>query len=351
MAPHAAFWLSLISAALCLALAGMVTAWTWALGRLWSGRPLLPAGTYRPVPWRTGSVLLVVLVWVVINIAVSVVYLGLTGALGAHRKPTLAEQMAAVSIMNGMVLVAVPLTLRLTSSATVSALGLARTQLARQVAAGTVGFLVIAPPVYLVNWLSVLIWKQHKHPLEQMVFAEPTLGIACLALLSAVALAPAAEELLFRGIIQNWLAGFFRRDKSAAVKLESPGDALLEPSLDDLDVALDEVPDRGLEPLAPIILTSALFAAVHLPQWPAPIAIFLLSTGLGVVYQRTGSLIASFVMHALFNGFSTLILFQAVLLGHPADPNAAPTATWSSRPISATAPSVRPLTVIDVRAG
>jgi hypothetical protein len=94
-------------------------------------------------------------------------------------------------------------------------------------------------------------------------------------------------------------------------------------------VAAPDEPDPGPwhEPLAPVLLTSALFAAVHLPQWPAPIAIFFLSVGLGVVYQRTGSLIASFVMHALFNGFSTLILFQAVLLGRPADLKSAPTAT------------------------
>jgi hypothetical protein len=100
-------------------------------------------------------------------------------------------------------------------------------------------------------------------------------------------------------------------------------------------------PGGWREPLAPVLLTSALFAAVHLPQWPAPIAIFFLSVGLGVVYQRTGSLIASFVMHALFNGFSTLILFQAVLLGHPADLKDAPTATCTFEERSASATSAR----------
>ena len=46
---------------------------------------------------------------------------------------------------------------------------------------------------------------------------------------------------------------------------------------------------RVRDSLAPVVMTSALFAAVHLPQWPAPIAIFFLSVGLGLVYQRTGS--------------------------------------------------------------
>jgi membrane protease YdiL (CAAX protease family) len=392
MAPHVAFWLVLISAALCLALAGMCTAWLWALGRLWSGQPLLTQVKPRAVPWRAGSVLAVLVVWLVINIVVSLAYLGLTGAPHAHRKPTLTEQMVVVSLMNGLLLVAVPLTLRWTSRATLTALGLVRQDLGRQVAAGVVGFLLVAPPVYLVNWVSVKIWQQHKHPLEQMVVAEPTAGIACLAFLSAVVLAPAAEELLFRGILQSWLAQVFRRRDSSSAFLHELSDAQVQappgtrlgegearegeapaephavltlgsdgasPSLTGSDgaspsrsvailpeaatVVDPDEPDSGTwhESLAPVLLTSVLFAAVHLPQWPAPIAIFFLSVGLGVVYQRTGSLIASFVMHALFNGFSTLVLFQAVLLGRPADLKAAPTATCFRIDRSATAPSDR----------
>ena len=55
-----------------------------------------------------------------------------------------------------------------------------------------------------------------------------------------------------------------------------------------------------------------------MPQWPAPLAIFFLSVGLGAVYQRTGSLIASFVMHALFNGLGTMMLFLAILVAEQA---------------------------------
>jgi hypothetical protein len=64
-----------------------------------------------------------------------------------------------------------------------------------------------------------------------------------------------------------------------------------------------------------IILTSLIFAALHAAQWPAPIPLFLLAVGLGLVYQRTGSLLAPIVMHAVFNGFSTLMLFFVALQG------------------------------------
>jgi membrane protease YdiL (CAAX protease family) len=55
---------------------------------------------------------------------------------------------------------------------------------------------------------------------------------------------------------------------------------------------------------------------MHLPQWPAPIAIFLLSIALGTVYQRTGSLLASITMHATFNGINTLLLLLAAVGQH-----------------------------------
>ena len=65
-----------------------------------------------------------------------------------------------------------------------------------------------------------------------------------------------------------------------------------------------------------IVLTSLLFASVHAPQWPAPIALFALAVVIGTVYYRTGSLIAAIFMHATFNGLSTLLLFVALLSGH-----------------------------------
>jgi hypothetical protein len=77
------------------------------------------------------------------------------------------------------------------------------------------------------------------------------------------------------------------------------------------------------------VITSAVFAAVHLPQWPAPLAIFFLSVGLGAVYQGTGSLIASLVMHALFNGLGTMMLFLAILAGRSTHPKPDPTATYA----------------------
>ena len=53
------------------------------------------------------------------------------------------------------------------------------------------------------------------------------------------------------------------------------------------------------------MVTSVLFAVVH-PMWTAPV-IFLLSLCLGYVYERTGNLWATIVIHAMFNTASTLL--------------------------------------------
>ncbi len=58
-----------------------------------------------------------------------------------------------------------------------------------------------------------------------------------------------------------------------------------------------------------IVLTSLLFALLHAPQWPAPIPLFILSVGLGIVCYRTGSLLSAICTHAFFNGVSTVGMF------------------------------------------
>ena len=59
-----------------------------------------------------------------------------------------------------------------------------------------------------------------------------------------------------------------------------------------------------------ILLTSLCVSVVH-PMWTWPV-IFVLSCMLGYAYERTGNLWTSIVIHAVFNGFST-ILYLTVL--------------------------------------
>ena len=176
---------------------------------------------------------------------------------------------------------------------------------------GGVACLVVGPLVYAVNWLAQLRWEVNSHPLETMVRADPTRSIALLSIVSGVLLAPAAEELLFRGVLLGWLNRLWSR---------GPGPMPIDAQAADLAgvPAPDEVPTPRASPssspatLVPNLIASLLFAGIHWPQWPAPIPIFLLSLTLGLLYQRTGSLVAPFTLHALFNGISTLGLFLSI---------------------------------------
>ena len=125
--------------------------------------------------------------------------------------------------------------------------------------------------------------------------------------------APVIEELIFRGLIQGWLSRLYYERKTSTLR-------------DDAHEKFVTIgiprPSRGLAPLAavartsvfiPILITSLFFAAVHYPQMPAPFAIFVLSLGLGLLYERTRRLLPSIILHSLFNGFNTTVMVLQLL--------------------------------------
>lgn len=277
------------------------------------------------------------------------------------------EAMSIQGAINALFILLVPLLARLTSGARLRDFGLSLRGWRRQVAVGVVAVLFLMPIVYSVQFacmrlldMTVPEIEKNKHPLEKMLRDNLTPSVASVAFLTAVVLAPAFEELLFRGFIQSWLVKTLNRlaarprPSPAEKAIEDPAiaqatqaDPLADPDLDrssagtdaaiefwqaaeepaskpDPDDLIIEDPEAGEAPSRPgsslwtgiaIVLTSLIFAALHAPQWPAPIPLFLLAMGLGFVAQRTGSLIAPICMHAIFNGFSTMMLFYVALEG------------------------------------
>ena len=331
-------------------LVGMFLAWAWAIGRLWAGQALLPAKAPRVVPWGGKSVLAGLLAVFAVSFGVSATYAAVTGRTAKHFQQ---DVMLVSALINSALLVLVPLILRGTASARAEDFGLAWDELRAAARAGFVAFLLIAPIVYGVQLIAVQIWVRHEHPIELMMLENLTGRVAILAIVSAVFLAPAVEELLFRGLIQGWLTRFLRErigpdTRAAEVEEWVKDTSLAGPSPEETQThsftrttdpyaapeeeisrtatrwrLFPRLPDPVRSAL-PVLLTSSLFALVHMPQWPAPLAIFLLSLGLGMVYQKTGSLVASFVLHAAFNGLSTLALIWVALNPAPLDKKAAP---------------------------
>ena len=399
---------------------GIAASWIGIIWNLLSGHRVLPERplvAHRPLPWGSGSVLLVFLVFLGANKVAFDGYMQVSGTTMskkpkiaapmpqaqegavekkvvtkspkgdspiseenehpmpdgpaeprvAHEEPrelSLIEQMGVQSVVNAFLLVLLPRLLRRTSGARLADLGLSLTKWRPQVIVGVVSVLFLMPLLYFANFLAIRALgpfdEQTQHPLEQLLRKEFTPGAAILSFFTAVVLAPLFEEMLFRGILQSWLVNLLNRfwkrvneaflnpslptvSSPSRVEVHPPGVAIatMDGFIADLESDMFEIEPSHASPSgkgsasdlhqelvayecpaplcsgAGIVITSLIFAGLHAAQWPAPIPIFFLAVGLGFIYQRTGSLLATICMHAVFNGFSTLMLFFLLLLGVP----------------------------------
>jgi membrane protease YdiL (CAAX protease family) len=104
----------------------------------------------------------------------------------------------------------------------------------------------------------------------------------------AAVVAPLAEELVFRGLLQT---AVLQRGFGFLIPQFAPPSAEVK----------GWVPSVGHRWVA-ILVSSLLFTAVHLPYTMTAPIILPLALALGYLYERTGNLYAVIVLHALFNG-------------------------------------------------
>jgi membrane protease YdiL (CAAX protease family) len=425
----------LVLAVVTLLLA-MLATWAGAIVRVALGYSLLPPTKPRTVPWGVGSVLLLIVLYIVLSIGASILYAKYTGrgrfarlpakplagapnakanegpkkivparanpqldrkagddakkgiaarahdnaeqkvqdvaakVLGAapeNEAPARADlpaaaataaakkaagteiepfepsdQLLLMSVVNGLILVLAPLLLRATSRATLGDLGLSPARSLRYLVWGVLACFLLAPLVYAINIPLSLVVKGEPHPLLKMLLDDSTGRLATLALVSAVFFAPAAEELFFRGILLGWLLKVWGHDDIESTRHVGVKDSARDP-FSPVNEQLDqftaqEMADEKERPfwlpqiprvvsrflfesrfgrLLPNVITSLIFAGLHAAQWPAPIPLFVLSLGLGVLYERTRTLWAPFALHATFNGISTVLLLLAIHSGLP----------------------------------
>lgn len=329
---------------------GMIAAWIWAGSRVLRGRPLLevePFAPHRTATWGPGTLLAMFLLYVAAQAASSTAYHSVLGvdlaevsaryvgeaeerdAAPADAKPGPAEaRRAATDAMhlmswnatfNVLFLAAFPWVFRAVSGARLADLGVVPARLGEQVQVGLVAGLLATPAVNTIFALSLRAFPPRRHPVEQMLQAEFSPITAAVSILGAVVLAPLFEEVVFRGVLQGWLARVSREAFGGPPTPTASGEA-----------ERDETPpsiDRGGAAEMPgIALASALFAAVHYQQWPSPIPLFFLAMTMGILRQRTGSLIAPIVVHAIFNATSTLLMLAAQL--GTRQPVPGPVGTW-----------------------
>ena len=119
-----------------------------------------------------------------------------------------------------------------------------------------------------IGLLSLMSWiipprPEHEHPILIAIRGAP-LGWQVIMAVTAGAIVPIGEELLFRGLAQSLLR-------------------------------------RHFGPWPAVLVASAIFAAVHYTQPQAVPSLFVLAVVMGYNYERTGRLLAPILIHAFFN--------------------------------------------------
>ncbi len=244
-----------------LAAAGLC-AWI-ALVAQWRARGAwLPWRPRTPVAW---SPLVALVVCYIAGIVVPIVVRVAAGS-GFDAPPLRYVQNRCLTL--ALQLVVIPAIVALAASLRPHDFGIFRTAWKQDLLAGGWGYLASLVPVFAMNRLvNVLGWRAPEgvHPFFGIVQHAPGLMTAAWVALAVVVLAPLAEELLFRVVLQGAL-------------------------------------EARLPPVAAVVLTALAFALIHFaPGRPDALPLFPLALVLGYTYYRRRSYLAVVVLHGLFN--------------------------------------------------
>ena len=342
---------SLVLAFAALLVATCLTVWAKIAAKRRLGLPLVACEPHRRAVWNLVDLLLVVLCYLSTNIAI---FLALRGAAtwgaatwSAGEPQALRDAVSALvsaALTNLLTMGLAIVWIRGRYGASWADLGFRCDKWASDVRLGLAAFAAASVPVYALQaLLSQFVGKQH--PIIEVLqqFREPWL--LALSGISAVIVAPAAEEFFFRVLLQGWFESLaapvaltqdrFSTGATSASPPPASGPADPEnpyspaPSTAESPVAGVQ-PTDGAQALPPatehsllglrwdraaIVFSSATFALVHVGHGAAPIPLFFLALALGYLYQRTGRLLPSVIVHFCLNACSLGLLYLGLAAG------------------------------------
>lgn len=351
MPANATFRWSLAAILVSLMVVGLLVAmrWRWRYRR----EPLIPRPSRYPLArWSGSEVALALFIFVALpNLAVAALQsAGLFPVFDPRQPlpPDLQLKLLIVKVMVSPLIIAAMLGVLWFGSRTrPKTLGLRLWRWRPSLLLGYVSYLIVTPLVFGVQFIAQ--WLNHRfavkiepHVLQRLGEDAPSVGTWLLIIVTAVVIAPWAEEILFRGIMLPWLARRWWGGWSAMAGAMAMGLAATDQSLAPLAFALvvslfaiavtfPHMPEQGVR--RSILGTALLFAMFHYTFWPHPIPLFVLGIALGWLAHRSRGLIAPITLHALFNATSVIIMLLGLVHSPPKEPGAE----------SATAPPATPL--------
>jgi len=252
------------SVMLTLAAVGLCVLLVWIIRRLANPGKLTLAHTPgRPNTLNPAHIVLVLMVWYSASAVGAKALLMFYPGGASHT-------LALLNLLVAMVLLAVSL---LVAAMTFRfglrrGLGLTRRHWLYDTGRGIVAFLAVMPLCLGLLWLFQ--WatpSEPSHRQHEMLTALRVLSAPwqAMVIFTAVILAPLAEEVFFRGLVQSVVRRYTRM------------------------------------PWAGIFISATFFALVHVPYWHHMPALFILAVVLGYNYERCGRLWAPILLHAIFN--------------------------------------------------
>lgn len=182
----------------------------------------------------------------------------------------------------------------------------------RTALAGIIGFLLIVPPVLLLHEiLTMALGYQHQTLNEATQLKDQgKWQPLTLVLVNTCLLVPLSEEIIFRSIIQGFAEQFVAFRHNAMRLTIGPMNTKVakflgvEGAAQQARLAKPTKRPSTQTAWGPIIFSSAVFALAHVGQGAAPISLYLLSMGLGWLYQKSGNLTVCILIHALLNSWT-----------------------------------------------
>jgi membrane protease YdiL (CAAX protease family) len=306
---------------------GAIASWGVIVARLWRGQPLLDEQPRRPVPWDWIDLLVAIAIFIGANFVCGGIAWRIVGE-GTEFKDFVVTpggqvaMLGAVAAAEIFTLLACVVLLVVGRNATAEDLGFSLRPLPRDIVYGAVGFLASAPLVYGIQIFFVYVVNiQYDHPLLEALKEKKDPATIAIVTFTAVVAAPLVEEFFFRVLLQGWLEKLevLRKQKPHARIVEEPQESaepvieiVGEPSADIAEMPAATTGLGGL-PLGsvPILISSVLFALVHLGHGAAPIPLFVFALVLGYLYQKTHRIWPSLVAHYALNALSMAMLFLA----------------------------------------
>jgi membrane protease YdiL (CAAX protease family) len=194
-------------------------------------------------------------------------------------------------------------------------IGLDQLHITADIKWGVAGFVAASIPVFVIQYALVHLIP-YTHPVGDIFQAQPSIAMMVATGILAVVVAPLTEEFFFRVVLQGWLEALY-----AARGAQYSGSAENSNFVGSMPAAPVLIYSAGGEvsanesraSLMPVLLSSFLFALVHLEFGPSAVPLFVFALILGYLYRQTHRLLPSLVTHACLNALSVFIMVTSDL--------------------------------------